>query len=272
VFKGTKQFATDHREEEKSVGTWVATIKQCPVGFTPTGAPIARSIIHKEWFARDILALKEAGLLNKMECSILGSGKARRAEIGGKEYNVVEAITSASAVDYVSRAGAGGHALALAESDAPAPQTEDEMDEERIEQEPVQEAETVTLREEGVDAEQPEAAPEAPTEEPQPADAEDDEPEGVPEAHVDELLKEAGLAEDARRLLARPYADEKAVQDAITEFKRILKEASGSGRPFAQGATQPAQRTEISEADRVARYRRIKERYGRNYPKLSSEV
>jgi len=267
VFKGGKMFATDHRENAKDVGTWVSTIKQCPVGFTKSGAPIARVVVHKDWFAKDIRALQAEGLLEKMECSIIGSGKAKKGQVGEAEYNIVEAITEGSA-DWVTKAGAGGRALALAESDAPAQDNGGTMDETKDpveETEVVQEAETVTLREEEP-GEQPQEAPEAETEQAQ-AETEDTEPAeaALPAERITELLFESGLGEDAQRLLTRPYENEQAVQDAIAEFKRIIKRASGSGQPFAQGATQPAQPQQITEADRVARYRRIKERYGLEY-------
>jgi len=116
VFKGGKMYATDHRESAKDVGTWVSTIKACPVGFTESGAPIARVVVHKDWFARDIRALQAEGLLEKMECSIIGAGKAKKGTVNEQEYNIVEAITEGSA-DWVTRAGAGGRALALAESE-----------------------------------------------------------------------------------------------------------------------------------------------------------
>jgi hypothetical protein len=205
-----------------------------------------------------------------MECSILGSGKASKREIDDHEYSVIEAITSAEAVDWVTRAGAGGRALALAESDTPTPQTEDQMDEKEKETE-VQEAETVTLREDETETgEQPqEQEPEVEEEETEATDQEDAEPTeaALSAERVDELFKEAEIGEDAARLLTRPYADEQAVKDAIAEFKQLIKKLSGSGQPFAQGATTPVQETRtLTEADRIARYKGIKEKYGLDYP------
>jgi hypothetical protein len=268
VFKGAKMYASDHRENEKSVGTWVSTVKACPVGFTESGAPIARVVVHKDWFARDLVALRDADMLSSMECSILGTGKAKKGKIDGKDYNIVEAITAAEAVDWVSRAGAGGRALALAESDAVSPDDGGTMDEK--EQEVVQEAEaeTVTLREEE-NGEQPQESPEQP-EQPE-ATTEDTIPEeaALPAERITELLSESGLGDDAQRLLSvGAYNNEQAVRDAIAEFKRIIKRASGSGQPFAQGATQPAQREQLTEAERAKRYREIKQRYGLDYPEL----
>ena len=260
VFKGAKMYATDHRQEDKSVGTWVSTVKACPVGFTETGGPIARVVVHKPWFAQDIQTLREADLLNRMECSIIGTGKAKKAKVGEVEYNVVEAITQGGA-DWVTQAGAGGRALALAESDTISLENggEDVDEKEKVQE---SEAETVTLREEETGEQpletqtEPEAEPEATQEEP-PAEA------ALPDERVDELLKESGLGEDAVRLLSvGAYKSEQAVQDAVAEFKRIIKRASGSGQPFAQGKTEPAQETKITEADREQRFNEIVTSYG----------
>ncbi|NIQ92599.1 MAG: hypothetical protein GWN93_27920, partial [Deltaproteobacteria bacterium] len=115
VFPGIKMYESDHRDEEKSTRTWVSTVDEI-TGFTEDGAPIGRVVVHDEGFAKRLLALNEAGILNKMECSILGTGKVRKGEIDGRKGKIVEAITDARSVDWVTRGGAGGHALNLAES------------------------------------------------------------------------------------------------------------------------------------------------------------
>ena len=97
VFKEAKMYTSDHGD--KDVRQWVSTVKSCPVGFTESGAPIARVVVHDEGFGKVLQALNESGLLHKMECSILGSGKAKKGKVDGHEYNIVEAITSATAVD-----------------------------------------------------------------------------------------------------------------------------------------------------------------------------
>ena len=145
------------------------------------------------------------------------------------------------------------------------------MDEKEQEQEQVAEAETVTLREEE-NGEQPQESPQEPetSEEPQ-ATTEDTIPEeaALPAERITGLLSESGLSDDAQRLLSvGAYNNEQAVQDAIAELKRIIKRASGSGQPFAQGATQPAQQTQLTEAERQKRYRDIVARYGLDYPEL----
>jgi len=117
AFLGAKMFETDHRQDEKSTRSWVSTIKDI-TGFTETGAPIARVAIHDSNFAQRIRNLDEAHLLNRMECSIMAAGRARKGfELNGRKGSVVESITDVAAVDWVTSAGAGGKALSLAESE-----------------------------------------------------------------------------------------------------------------------------------------------------------
>jgi len=115
VFKGTKMYESDHRAAEKSTRTWVSTVTDI-VGFTDDGAPIARVSVHSRDFAERLLALNADGLLDKMECSILASGKARKGKVNGRQGHIVESITAAESVDWITRAGAGGKALQIIES------------------------------------------------------------------------------------------------------------------------------------------------------------
>ena len=134
------------------------------------------------------------------------------------------------------------------------------MDEKK--NETVQEAETVTLREE-VNGEQPQETPPEPEAEPEAKTEEQPVEAALSAEQVTELLKESGLGEDARRLLVvGAYKNEQAVADAVAEFKAIIKRASGSGQPFAQGKTEPAQETKITETDREKRFNEIVTSYG----------
>ncbi len=74
--------------------------------------------MHDPNFAERLRALKAANKLTAMECSILATGRAKPGTIEGKQANVVEAITAAHAVDWVTRAGAGGQAIDILESAA----------------------------------------------------------------------------------------------------------------------------------------------------------
>ena len=121
VFEGAKMYESDHRPGEKSTRTWVSTVKEI-VGFTSDGAPIGRVIVHDPNFAERVRNLNSAGLLDKMECSILAEGTAKKGKAENRDANIVESIVSAQSVDWVTRAGAGGKALNIAESEMPEPE------------------------------------------------------------------------------------------------------------------------------------------------------
>ena len=116
-FVGAKMYETDHRDEDKSTKTWVSTIVEMK-GFTPDGAPIARVAVHNEDFADRLRRLHNEGILNKMECSILANGSVKPGyKEGDRTGKIVEEISDVISVDWVTRAGAGGQALSLAESE-----------------------------------------------------------------------------------------------------------------------------------------------------------
>src|SRR4030066_1528276 len=72
VFEGKKMYTTDHRENEKSVRTEVSKVETIE-GFTDDGAPIAKVIVFDPGFAESIRNRAKAGLLDSLECSVLGS-------------------------------------------------------------------------------------------------------------------------------------------------------------------------------------------------------
>jgi len=117
VFEGVKMFTTDHVEGEHNVRNWVSTVVEAGQRFAKDGSPIAKVAVHDSAFYEQLKNLKKLGQLDKMECSILAGGTARRATVDGEEANVVESITKAKAIDWVSKGGAGGHAMALVESE-----------------------------------------------------------------------------------------------------------------------------------------------------------
>lgn len=265
VFKGAKMFATDHRQEDKNMGTWVSTVKSCPVGFTRTGGPIARVVVHKEWFAKDCRALQKEDLLDRMECSIIGTGKAKAGKVGETEYSIVESITEGGA-DWVTRAGAGGRALAIAESDTSGGENVTEKENEI--EEVAEDAKTVTLREddetEQPDVEAQDKEPEA--EQDEELEAEDTEQEALSAESVNGLLAESGLGTDAIQMLAaRPYQDEQEVQTAIGEMTAMIKRLTGSGQPFDQGRTSPVTAQARTPQEDIDAYRALKEKWGGRY-------
>lgn len=124
LFEGKKMYATDHKDSEKSVRTEVADILKCPAGYTDKGGIIAEVGIFDPDFARKAWNRAQMGTLQNLAVSIVGAGKTRRGVVDGQSYDVVTDITEGAA-DWVTAAGAGGRALAIAETAQPsAPEEE----------------------------------------------------------------------------------------------------------------------------------------------------
>ncbi len=113
LFKGIQMHEVNHDEKQRSTKTWVATIVEAGERFTETGAPIAKVFIHNKDFLGRVKSLEEGGLLEKLHNSIVAKGSTIKGKIGGKLANIVQEITEAKYVDFVTKAGAGGHALTL---------------------------------------------------------------------------------------------------------------------------------------------------------------
>jgi len=198
-FAGAKMYETDHKDAEKNTRTWVSTIRRVDE-FDEDGAPLAEVVVHDPSFAERLRNLSQAAMLGKMECSILASGRVKEGDIDGESYRIVEGIETVSSVDWVTRAGAGGQALELAESEpgeGGEPATE-----------PATEQEPETMAAEAVRAWLDEKA-------------------NLPGAVV-ELLAE------------REYADETALEQAVREMGEALARQFGSGRVTDNGPTAPA--------------------------------
>ena len=116
VWVGSKMYEVDHRNDQKNNRNWVSTVERLADPL-PDGSPTAIVGIHDPNFAERVHNLDKLGLLHKLENSITGDGKAKPFELGGRKGKVVEAITKGGDVDWVTSAGAGGHALALIEND-----------------------------------------------------------------------------------------------------------------------------------------------------------
>ncbi|MBW2109524.1 MAG: hypothetical protein JRI36_12795 [Deltaproteobacteria bacterium] len=223
VFEGTKMYESDHGP--KNTRLWVSTIKEIK-GFTESGAPIGLVSIHDPNFATRIMALDADGLLEKMECSILANGKAKKGKADGRKTKIVEAITEADSVDFVTRAGAGGRALSLAEteegnmSDEP---KDTDLDEGK------REAEKVNIKEGG-------------NEEPQ---------ETFLEASaVKEALDKTNLPDASKaRLSEADYQSEQELSDAVQEEIAYVKKLVGSGKPFGQGPSEKSREDILKERD-----------------------
>jgi hypothetical protein len=221
-FVGAKMYESDHGAD-KTTRNWVSTIQEIK-GFTGDGAPVARVAVHDPGFAQRVRNLKAAGLLEKMECSILASGSAKPFEAGGRKGRTVESITEVSSVDWVTRAGAGGKALSLAENGG------------NMEQEKNQAGETTKTQEN------------APA--PEPVKITEAAPAVLAAAEAVKLLTEANLPEPARvRLEGMTWKDAKELQEAVAKEREYIKQLTGSGRPFgmAESAPKPENTAELVE-------------------------
>ena len=226
VFEGKKMYTTDHKEGEKSERTEVSVIEQIE-GFADDGSPIARVNVFDPGFAEKVRNRQKAGVLDKLECSVLGAGTARPFELDGRKGKLVESITDAESVDWVTRAGAGGHALEIAEVQKTNVEGATMADENT----------NVEVLPDNVEAEVPAPVAEV-AEQPAPAP----EPTRLSEAEVTTLLEaEKRLPVASRvRLAESNYINGEAVKTAITAELAYLKEVTGSGEPFGLPPTQPA--------------------------------
>jgi len=130
VFEGVTMHVVDHREDQRSESTDVSTVKKISgVKEIDGGAYlVGRVLAYDPDFCEKTRNRSDAGLLDKLQCSILATGEAAEGEVNGEKYNVVKTITEARFVDWVTRAGAGGHALRLSESESPQKDAEDDED------------------------------------------------------------------------------------------------------------------------------------------------
>jgi len=256
VFKGAKMYATNHRESEKSVLTEVSQILDCPVGFTESGAPIARVGVFSEAFAESIRNRNKLGVLGDLHCSILANGKVQTGfESDGRKGRKVLSITEAASVDWVTRHGAGGRALSIAESDvklmeAQMNEHDDVLDNEatasaaeeaNVEEAALIEEETTPATSDDVDT----------SDKGQTADTDNGEVEGeepetpaeeqfIAEAEVTAIIGEVKNLPDPtrKRLLAESYHNRYEVIAAIEAEQSYLKMITDSGKPPAMGESR----------------------------------
>ncbi|MFH1556817.1 MAG: hypothetical protein ABII76_18500 [Pseudomonadota bacterium] len=218
-FVGKKMYETDHRADEKSTRTWVSTILAVDE-FDAEGAPLARVFVHHPDFAEHLRGLNEGKIVDKMECSILASGRVKEDVVDGESYRIVEAIEDVQSVDWVTRAGAGGQIVTLAEADTA--DTGHEADEPGQGGEP--EAEPVT------------------------------EPEAMTAEAVRAWLDEkANLPGAVIGLLAeREYPDAAALEGAVREIAEALARQFSSGKVTDNGPAKPT--PVLSESERRAQF------------------
>ncbi len=207
VFGGVDVYVTDHKEAERSERTKVGRVREVPSWFTEAGAPVGQVVIYDPGVAEKARNRADADELATLECSIYARGQTKPGKVNGVDYKVVEAITEGLYLELVSKAGAGGRALALAES-----QGDDMPDQE-------------TTQEEAATEEELHETEETPT--------------LLAEADVTRLLSETHLPQASReRLSKQEWENEDALKAAIVTEVEYVKTISGSGQPFQQGGNQ----------------------------------
>ena len=114
VFEGQKMYADHPTEEEdkalpersiKNTG-WVAVLKD--VTCDENGVVSGVAEIIEPWLMQKLAVLRDKKLLSEMGISINAVGHASKATIDGKETLVIEELTGARSVDFVTEPGAGG--------------------------------------------------------------------------------------------------------------------------------------------------------------------
>ena len=114
VFEGQKMYADHPTEKEdkelpersvKNTG-WVAVLKDVKVDESGVVTGVAEII--ESWLMTKLALLRDKELLSEMGISINAVGVASKATIDGKETLVIEKLTGARSVDFVTEPGAGG--------------------------------------------------------------------------------------------------------------------------------------------------------------------
>lgn len=246
VFEGAKMYTTDHNGNEKSERTEVSVIEKI-TGFDKDGAPIARVAVFDPVFAEKTRNRATLGQLNSLECSILAAGTAKKGKTtDGIDANIVESILSVSSVDWVTRAGAGGQALNIAETEGGTMSENTNVTNTVVQ--PVVVTPPVV---------QPVAPPVVTAEVAAPAA-----PVFLSEAEVTAELDKMNLPKGAQTLIAiRPFANVAELHEVASKAVEIVKSITASGQPFGLGNTS-APPVEFSEADHEKALAEIDKRYG----------
>ena len=232
IFEGLTMHTVDHREDLRSEGTDVSTVEEV-LGvhdFDDGAYLVGRVVAYDPNFCEKTRNRALARQLGKLQCSILAKGEAQPGEIGGQQYNVVTGITEGKFVDWVTRAGAGGHAMAIAESAAEPEEDEEEAIETETETQEldVGDSKPVTLSE---DAESTPETAENPVE------------EAIQSLALTEVVAALGKtnlpASSVAELANVSYQYLSELEQAVTAEVGRLK-AAGSGAPLGIGTpSQP---------------------------------
>ena len=273
-FVGAKMHsALNHNPATKGSGTEVGKIRETSIAQgipdVPDGSLLGHVVIWDASFAENARNRQKENELHTLECSIYGKGMTRKGTVDGKAGHIVESIDFIDTVDFVTRAGAGGHALNLLESQ------EDSMEDQKpnptevpvSEEQPESDAALTTLREGELAEVTPETAASQPAGEASAGAQETPVTEAMPEllaeSAVMALIGNKLPKEAAEWLAEGEYLTEAQVQAAITKAQARVKSMNGSGATFGVGASQvETQAVVMSEEAYQSRLDEIDKRHG----------
>ena len=115
VFEGIKMYADHQTEEEEkqrpegSIREWVASLKN--VHYEEGLGVVGDAVIIEPWLQQKLAVLRDKQLLSEMGISIRAAGVGTKGEAEGRKGNILDKITHARSVDFVTEAGAGGGVL-----------------------------------------------------------------------------------------------------------------------------------------------------------------
>ena len=234
LFEDVDIFVTNHDATEKKEATKVGRFRTA--GILSEAGLCSQAIIYDPDQAEKTRNRADAGELGTLHCSIAATGMGKAGTIDGQEVTVVESITEVHSVDLVSRHGAGGRAISLAETDG------GNMDEK------AKKDEKEDLEAQDVEAQETEVVEVAIVES-------DAEPEDAPVVHVEatrviELLAESDLDGSAHKwVLGQIYQTEEAVTQAIAEMGTFIADMTPAGQPFALGENAVATIADVPEPE-----------------------
>jgi len=266
-FKGVKMYTTNHRASEKSVRTEVSEVLDVPVRWTETGAPVARIGVFNEDFAKNVRNRHALGTLGNLHCSILADGTVRSGfSEGDRTGKYVESIDSPVSIDWVTNAGAGGHAVTIVEGSEGSEEMAKVVDEERKdaaqpeEKAPVSESEEAVLSEseKGVETE-----PDSGTGgEEHPIKEGSAEPRRLSEAEVSEALGAVPLVDAAKEfVLSGSYETPEEVLSEAARVSQLVSKLLGAGEVTNMGATKTSDKETLSEEEYDKKMDDIFDRY-----------
>jgi hypothetical protein len=269
LFAGAKMFA-DHATEaedrarpEGSVRNWVATVKKAWA--ESDGRVRGEAAIIDPGFKSKLEELQKQNLLSDMHVSIRAIGEASKGSIEGKPAAIVESITAARSVDFVTFGAAGGQ-LEILESEAEANDI-DLVTEASLRQRRPDLVELIESHFEGdcmktLETQLQEANTQLAAEKKRADEAESKIQEAEKTAkkaaaavELTKLLTESKLPEKAQERLKKQFSEAVStdgMKEAIEYEKEYIRSFGGSSKVTNMGA-RDAGTTSISEADRHKR-------------------